>query len=225
MAIETNIDVRDYYIDGVSFLKLKPTSYPTDTNNNQTCTCLISNQCIRPQGFYCQDASCYHMTSLPNQTVPGLVLGCFPVNSLLLSTFECFYNQSCIQMLYDWRLFEIADVVYPLTLNVTPLDADLPSRFSPTTTLDVIVSSLLVEEWINTTDVEMHYERCKPAICTYIYTAGFETIYVITTIFGLLGGLFLILRLSTPLIIQLSMEGIRRRRARRIRPANQATSK
>jgi hypothetical protein len=49
-------------------------------------------------------------------------------------------------MLYNWRLFEITDVFYPLILNVTPLDPNLPSRFLPTTKLDVLVSRLLIEE-------------------------------------------------------------------------------
>ncbi len=222
VSTDTNIAHISYVINNTWSVSLTPRSYPPITNNNQTCTCLISNQCIRPQGFYCRSALCQQQAILPNQTIPGLVLSCLPVSSLLLSTFECFYNQSCIQILYDWRLFEIADLFYPLNLSVTPLDPNLPSQFLPTTTLDVIVSNLLLEEWIITTDVLAHYENCKPKICTYTYTARFQTIYVIMTVIGLFGGLFVILRLSIPFIIRIPMQQIEKRR---IRQADQTTSK
>jgi hypothetical protein len=225
VSTDTNIVQISYVINNTWSVGLKPRSYPPVTNNNQTCTCLISNQCIRPQGFYCRSALCQQTAILPNQTVPGLVLSCLPVNSLLLSTLECFYNQSCIQILYDWRLFEIADIFYPLNLSVTPLNPNLPSQFLPTTKLDVIVSNLLLEEWIITTNALAHYENCKPKICTYTYTARFEAIYVITTVIGLLGGLFVILHLSIPFIIRIPMQKIERRRTRPIGQADQATSK
>ena len=190
-------------------MRLRARAYPTETNNNQTCNCLFSNQCVRPQGFYCQHVACRQAAALPNRTVPGLVVSCFPINSLLLSTFECFYNRSCIEILYDWRLFEISDQFYPLTINVTPLDPHLPSQFSPTTKIDTILSSLLIEEWTSKTEVSAHYQQCSPKICTYTYTERFETIYVITTIIGLFGGLFIVLRLSVPLLIRIPLRRIR----------------
>ena len=218
LSVDTNIGYISYVVNDTWSVKLRPRSFPLVSNYNQTCTCLISNQCVRPQGFYCRSISCNRPTLPPNQTIPGLVVSCFPVSSLLLSTFECFYNQSCIQMLYDWRLFEIDDVYYPLTLNVTPLDPNQPSRFSSTTKLEAIISRLLLEEWINTTSKSAHYQQCNPKICTYTYTARFETVYVITTVIGLFGGLFVILRLSIPFIIHFPFQQIMKRRTRPVEP-------
>ena len=212
---DTNVAHFSYFVNDTWLVRLRARSFPRVTNNNQTCNCLISNQCVRPQGFYCISVPCRQQLILPNQTVPGLMISCFPINSLLLSTFECFYNQSCIQMLYDWRLFDISDIVYPLSLNVTPLDPHLPSQFSPTTKIDTILSSLLIEEWATKTDVSAHYQQCSAEVCTYIYTERFEAIYVITTIIGLFGGLFLVLRLSIPFIIRIVL-----RRTRQIVPTH-----
>lgn len=212
---DTNIAHISYVINSTWSVRLRPRPYPKETNNNQTCNCLISNQCVRPQGFYCQNAACRQSLAFPNRTVPGLMVSCFPINSLLLSTFECFYNQSCIQILYDWRLFEINDQFYPLALNVTPLDPHLPSRFFPTTKIETILSSLLIEDWTSKTDVAAHYEQCNPKVCTYTYTERFETIYVITTIIGLFGGLFLVLQLSVPFFIRILL-----RCTRRVDPTN-----
>ena len=128
-------------------------------------------------------------------------------------------------MLYDWRLFEIGDLFYPFSLNVTPLDPNLSNRFLPTTKLDEIISQLLIEEWIYKTDIEVYFEQCKPKVCTYTYIARFEIIYVITTVIGLFGGLSVILRLIVPFSIKNIMQQIERRRTRRIRFMDQTTSK
>ena len=206
------------YDNTTYYIRLKPKSYP-----NTTCTCLTSNQCVRVQGFYSSNYASI-IEGVPNQSIPGLVLSCLPIDSLLLSTFECFYNQSCIQMLFDWRLFSFETLYEPLSLNVTPLDSNLPSQYLPKTKLEDIVSQLLIEEWIVDSVVAVHYEHCQPKVCTYTYVARFEVIYVITTVIGLFGGLSVILRLIIPLTIKIIMQQKERRRQLRIEPKNQTMS-
>jgi hypothetical protein len=127
-------------------------------------------------------------------------------------------------MLLDWRIFGYEGIYQPLTLNVTPLDSNLPSRYSPTTKLGDIVSQLLIEEWIVNSDAAAHYEHCQPKVCTYTHVIRFEVIYVITTVIGLFGGLSVILRLIIPLIIKILMQQIKKRRQLRIVSDNQITS-
>ena len=205
---DTNNAHKSYLVNTSWSLRLKPKIYRAD--NNDSCTCLTSNTCIRPQGFYCRSVPCQMAAYLPNQTIPGLRLGCLPINSVLLSTLECFYNASCIQMLLDWRLFEVAEFYRPLDVNITPLDPNLPSRYAPTTTLDVPISRLLIEDWKVTTNVAAHYNQCKPSICTYTYVARLGPLYVVTSVLGLLGGLSVVLRLIVPVIVRIIMQKIQR---------------
>lgn len=209
VATDTNIVHKSYLVNTSWSLRLKPRIYRAD--NNDTCTCLTSNTCIRPQGFYCRSLPCQMTAYLPNQTIPGLRLSCFPINSVLLSTLECFYNASCIQMLLDWRLFEVAEFYRPLDVNITPLDPNLPSRYAPTTTLDVAISRLLIEDWKVTTNVAAHYHQCKPSICTYTYVARLSPLYVLTSVLGLLGGLSVVLRLTVPVIVRIILWKMQRR--------------
>ncbi len=76
-----------------------------------------------------------------------------------------------------------------------------------------------------TIDVTAHYEQYKPEVCTYTCVACFESIYVVTTVIGLFGGLFLILRLSIPFVIKITMQEVERRQTFQIRRANPTTSK
>ena len=115
-------------------------------------------------------------------------------------------------MLFDYRLFWLENIYEPLSLNVTPLNANLPSKYVPTTKLEAIVSRLLIEEWIVNSDAAVHYEHCQPKVCTYTYTARFEVMYVITSVIGLFDGLSVILRLIIPLITRIIMQQIERRR-------------
>ncbi|CAF2842817.1 unnamed protein product [Rotaria sp. Silwood2] len=106
-------------------------------------------------------------------------------------------------MLFDWRLFEIADLMQPITLNISSLDARLPSRFLPNTTMEFIVSNLMIDDWINTTNVTTHYNTCNPHICTYTYTHRYNKFQVISAIVGLAGGLNIILKILAPFIVKI----------------------
>ncbi|CAF4750066.1 unnamed protein product, partial [Rotaria sp. Silwood2] len=51
-------------------------------------------------------------------------------------------------MLLDWRLFELEQWLELITLNISALNSRLPSRFLPNTTMNAIVSNLMIEDWI-----------------------------------------------------------------------------
>jgi len=78
-------------------------------------------------------------------------LGCYPIDSLLLSTLECFYDKNCVQILIDNYDFDRVGLLRPLenrTLRIQPL-SNKSSRFSPNTTINQIFSQLFVEDWVN----------------------------------------------------------------------------
>lgn len=174
-------------------------------DDNTSCSCGTDSSCVHPLGLYCSRDDCFD-ESKPYMIVPGMVLGCLPVDSVLSSTLECFYNQTCVQMLIDLRTVDIGDEFLPFTLNITALDASARSRFSPKTPLKMIASQLLIDEWINTTYPIAHYEQCRPSTCTYTYTGHYNIFYMITSVIGLWGGLSVVLRLVVPFIMKLIMK-------------------
>ncbi|CAF4055871.1 unnamed protein product [Adineta steineri] len=122
--------------------------YPSGSN----CSCAISSNCTRPLGFYCSASSCHNINVSPNFTAPGMYMGCTPIDSLLVSTLDCLFNQSCIQFLLDWRLFDISSKKLPIDprgANTTALDLDLPSRFLPNSTFEPLVcsSDFVAQQW------------------------------------------------------------------------------
>lgn len=131
-------------------------------------------------------------TMIPNATLPGLVVDCVPIQMILASSLECFYNQACLDVLL---------AAYPRYINVSKLDEVLPSRFLPTSRIDYIINELFVEVIFNETVFDSYYHQCAPSFCTYTWSSKFDWIYVFTTLIALFGGLNVGLRLLTPYVI------------------------
>jgi hypothetical protein len=93
---------------------------PRDFYTN-SCSCVLSNECTRPVGFYFQNDS---VRVEPNITVPGLVPGCYSIDSLLLSTLKCLYEKKCVQLLIENYDFDVVGLVRPLdnrAVQIEPL--------------------------------------------------------------------------------------------------------
>lgn len=174
------------------------------TNGNTSCSCGTSSQCTRSQGFYCFEVGCRFGTSLPNRTIPGLYLGCFPIDSILLSTLECFFDQKCIQMLIDWRLFDFAQYYLPVNLsNINALNLSTKSQYLPNTSLETIISQLFIEDWTEGVDYASHYAQCQPKSCIYTFIKNHQPIFIITNVIALLSGLTVILRILVPPFVKI----------------------
>ncbi|CAF3732754.1 unnamed protein product [Rotaria sp. Silwood1] len=154
------------------------------------CDCGYSDKCRMQLGIY----------SYPNLTtlfsIAGFYTGCFVMESLLQSTLECFYNQTCVNELRSY-------LVSNTSLTVTALDSSLPSRFFENSTIQKLVDELMVEQWNLSITFENYYSACQPIKCTYSYTGKHDIIYIMTTVFGLIGGMVTILKLVIPLLVKL----------------------
>ena len=137
--------------------------------------------------------------------VPGIYISCYLVESLLQSTLECFYNQTCFDTLISFM-----NITWPL--NVTVLDSSSPSQFSTTSTIKEIVGMLMVEQWNSSIMFADYYNECAPIECTYMETSRYDMLYIITTLIGLAGGLVTGLKLIAPFIVNL----VRRKKTDRI---------
>ncbi|UJR19006.1 hypothetical protein I4U23_022136 [Adineta vaga] len=121
-------------------------------------------------------------------SLPNIKAGCFPYKSLLDSTFECFYDQSCLDSLQKY---------IPGFSLVVPLES---SQYSRETQINDLLNNLLIESWNEIYNFSRYYEICSPKLCTYSYDQSFDKLYIITSLISLFGGLKIIFFFSAPYI-------------------------
>ncbi|CAF3857047.1 unnamed protein product [Adineta steineri] len=161
--------------------------------NDNSCICGASSTCISKASFN-------------GITIPGLHVGCYPLESLLQSTLECLYNITCINQLKS--MYTHSNIIF------NPLNDTLSSRNA---TVQSIVNNLLVERWETEVVYGNYYAACDPLWCTYTFDGQISPIYTITTIIGLYGGLTVVFKLMVPIIVRIGYYIIRYRR-RRVTP-------
>lgn len=168
------------------------------------CSCASVANCTTQAGFI--DSNSSEIVLLI-----GIKMGCTPSESFLLSTLECFYNASCITLIRQ-------------TINGPDADnhtADLPlvtangSRFSIDSTIIDLIQRLFIEDWSVTASYSSYFNQCSPALCSYTYTQQINSLYTITAILGLSGGLTFILKWICPKTVHLLTKVYAKRRIQR----------
>ena len=123
--------------------------------------------------------------------VPGMMVGCYPYTSLLQSTLQCFYQQSCLRRLEKF---------IPGFSLISPISS-WSSRFTENTTVNELFIQLFVESWNNQSDFSAYFQACSPQSCSYSYDRRFNWIYVLITLVGLFGGLKIITYSAAPIVM------------------------
>ncbi|CAF3667000.1 unnamed protein product [Adineta steineri] len=164
-------------------------SYRIICNLNTDCSCVSSSNgdCIL-QTMIAKTAKTFN--------IPGMFQTWFPLQSVLISTLECFYNDTYfaeIIRLIDRRISSNNFSTLQLSL--------LSSNDSQYDQINVLANKLFVQSWNNESSYQSYFNQCHPLTCQYSYQSRFNIIYVITTIVGLLGGLSIVLRLIIPPVI------------------------
>jgi hypothetical protein len=158
-----------------------------------TCNCATSPACTQ--------------STIPH--VPGIVIGCLPLENFLRSTFECLYNQSCIDMMSIY----VNASTSPRALNTrdTRFDSSIHSKY--------IVERMLIESWSINTSYDKFFGQCRPVTCSYTIIERYNIVYVITTIVSLYGGLTVLLKLIIPIVVYQMNRFMRRYRRRHVQVA------
>lgn len=160
------------------------------------CNCATSSACTAP--------------SIPH--VPGFVVACLPIESLLRSTFECLYNQTCVDIISSY----VNASIIPTALN------EGQSGFSPYISTNDIVQKMFIESWFINISYENFYQQCQPKFCSHTLIERNNILYVVTTIVGLYGGLTVLLKLIVPFAVRRMHALIRRRREHvQVRPIDE----
>jgi hypothetical protein len=189
-ALRSNYDI--FIPDGYTFLIAVPSSF-------SGCSCGVSAMCTYQSPIY----------DYPNTavlfTVPNFYSGCYVIESLLQSTLQCFYNQTCIDQLISY-------FASPLFMNITALQPSMSSQYFTNSTIQNLIDHLMVEQWNSSSMYDNYYNECQPAQCTYTYQTRNDLIYIITTLIGLVGGLITVLKLVIPRVVNIFVRYILKRR-------------
>ncbi|CAF0953898.1 unnamed protein product [Adineta steineri] len=167
------------------------------------CNCHLSSTCVNQLSIYKNDSG-----NVTLFDVPGFYIGCYVIEALLQSTLQCFYDQTCIDEL---QLY----LTTASPMNATALDSSLSSQYSEDSTIENLLNSLMIEEWNSTQIYGQYYDECQPIECTYTVKTRNSVIYIITTMFGIVGGLITVLKLVVPRVVKF----IRKKRSR-LSPSN-----
>jgi hypothetical protein len=148
-------------------------------------------------------ATCSSQAAFNGHEIPGFQVGCYPLETLLQSTLECLYNVSCIELL---RV-----MYYQSNHTFNALNSSLSS---PSASVQSIVENMFVDEWKTEISYRNYYIACRPLLCTYTYTHRLNTAYIVTTTIGLYGGLNVVFKLFTPVLVRVGYRFFRRFRQR-----------
>jgi hypothetical protein len=141
----------------------------------QECNCGLSSQC--------------------SQRSKDIIRGCYPLETLLQSTFQYFYNEKSIH----FKRFNSS--------------LSLSSRILANTTIEIILNELMLENFSINISYEYYFEQCSPLSCNYLYIQRHTSMYILISLISLYGGLVTILQWIVILILKLC-----RCRTRQINP-------
>ncbi|CAF1641592.1 unnamed protein product, partial [Adineta ricciae] len=174
------------------------------SDGSYRCSCAFDTIC-KSNTFITQ----YNQTNIGNTNpyiVPNFYVKCFPIESLLASTLECFYDNN--------RCFDIINNISQnvISKNWTRLNFSLFSHFPINVTIEKLVENIFIESWSTTISYSSYFNKCQPIYCTYIMVQRRSLLEIITVITGLIGGLSKILKILSPYLISIVFNLIRRYR-------------
>ncbi|CAF1174405.1 unnamed protein product [Adineta steineri] len=150
--------------------------------NEDNCSCALQLNCSKFSSFR------YRVSNrLARQILPNFRTGCMPMNSLLQSSFSCFFNETCLYLLQTSIYFANS---FPVTLLTDS------SHSSSNRTTETIFSQTFVEKWSENASFEDYYKACAPRFCQYSYSSTFNEVYFITKTLAIFGGLSKVLHFA-----------------------------
>jgi hypothetical protein len=98
------------------------------------CSCGETPSCFAPAVIYNTNRNSILFV------VPGFYSGCYTIESSLVSSFQCFYDEQCFNNLTYY-------VNSTLKINATALNASLSTKFAPNSTVGEMINQLMVKQW------------------------------------------------------------------------------
>lgn len=172
-----------------SIIYLQPQQY-----NGSSCNCATSADCM--------ESMMLTLKSGLQQIVPGMLCGCLSIDSLLKSTLEGVYNQTCLDLINE---------SYNFSTPIMALDAN-GTHFHPinATTINSIAAQLFVERWSVNISFESYFNACQPNTCSYTFYKRFNVLYVVSIFLTFYGGARVILTIVIPIMVPLVHKCLRK---------------
>ncbi|CAF0788937.1 unnamed protein product [Adineta steineri] len=174
--------------------------YQYQPTNDSECDCSLNNCNQIESGIVNKFEKQYVDNNMNNSlawSIPGILTGCFPGFTLLSSTLECFYNQTCVNKLISY---------FPTSNNFTAMIINNESLYKPTSTVQSIIDNLMIEDWTTSISHDKYYSECAPSSCTYLKKFRRDFGHVLKKLISLLSSLTLILGLIIPFVIRFVMK-------------------
>ncbi|CAF1033494.1 unnamed protein product [Adineta steineri] len=163
------------------------------------CTCLLQN-CDQIESGIANTFGKLSPHEILNSlawSIPGMSTSCFPGFTLLSSTLECFYNQTCVDKLMTY---------FPTSEEFKAMIINNESLYQPTSTVQSIIDNLMIENWTMNIFYDKYYSECAPSSCTYLKITRRDFVHVLKKLISFLSSLTLILGLIIPLVIRFIMQ-------------------
>ncbi|CAF1468291.1 unnamed protein product [Adineta ricciae] len=184
-----------YYLR--EWIKISPNSNTKDGTMALTRAVIYDNNCSCALNKSCTTSAVFtNRQSSSMVPIKGFKMGCTPTESFLRSTLECFYDLSCINLIQNFSNYSSVNDNTNITLYLTN-----SSHFSMNTTFFDLINQLFVETWSATTNHSAYFYQCSPILCSYTYIQQLNSLYTVTLLLGLYGGLSIVLKWITPNIV------------------------
>lgn len=173
------------------------------------CICAINPHCQSPVAIYDVDLSDDHESNKNYSVsciVAGSMTGCYPLDSLLLSSLECFYSHSkCFPILMKYiKDTYMWNVEYPSWIVISPLIYNQTSNhYPPNSSISMITKNIMIEQWNESYSFDHFYKLCRPTHCYYDEITRNKTFLdILLTLSSILGSLISALRFIIPRLIK-----------------------
>jgi hypothetical protein len=130
--------------------------------------------------------------------VPGLWLGCYTTESLFGSTLECYFNQSCLDIIYQST---VSLSKYPFSATAM-IYISSNTQYNITTKIQKIIEQLMIEQWNDQILFNSYFKQCNPVLCVYNYNKQGDLAYVFTTTIAVIGGLTTVFKIVIPPMVE-----------------------
>lgn len=126
------------------------------------------------------------------------------MDSVRLSSIECFFNESCMNIVMEL----LTEYLAP-SFNISILLFN-SSRFVSSTKMSYVIDALMIDQWNLDISYKNYYNQCEPLQCSYTYTTRGDLLYILSTIFGIFGGLIIVLKVLVRIIVRSIRNRIKR---------------